>query len=207
MKFSFDMRTFAMSLDEVKVTIDLIALKVEYLENKQEKNEALIAIQSFVESLKSDESPFRNEIEKKVKKSVAVEETSDIEIVHTERKKIANCKCQKCGQCFSSNWSLQRHTARNRGKRICGISEPGMNDFACSVCDFKTSAKDNLQNHMIKHSGRYLCDTCNCGFSREKSLLRHQGNPSNCDKFLKFMETKQNAVNPGNKARILTYPS
>ena len=195
MKFSFDMRTFAMSLDEVKVTIDLIALKVEYLENKQEKNEALIAIQSFVESLKFDESPFRNEIEKKVKKSVAVEETSDIEIVHTERKKIANCKCQKCGQCFSSNWSLQRHVARNRGKRICGVSEPGMNDFACSVCDFKTSAKDNLQNHMIKHSGRYLCDTCNCGFSREKSLLRHQGNPSNCDKFLKFMETKQNAVN------------
>ena len=186
-----------MSLDEVKVTIDLIALKVEYLENKQEKSEALIAIQSFVESLKSDESPFRNEIEKKVKKSVAVEETSDIEIVHTERKKEANL-CQKCGQCFSSNWSLQRHVARNRGKRICGISEPGMNDFACSVCDFKTSAKDNLQNHMIKHSGRYLCDTCNCGFSREKSLLRHQGNPSNCDKFLKFMETKQNAVNPGN---------
>ena len=212
-----------MSLDEVKVTIDLIALKVEYLENKQEKNEALIAIQSFVESLKSDESPFRNLIEEKVsikkgssnvdgsshkeEETVVCEETSDIEIVHTERKKIANCKCQKCGQCFSSNWSLQRHIARNRGKRICGISEPGMNDFACSVCDFKTSAKDNLQNHMIKHSGRYLCDTCNCGFSREKSLLRHQGNPSNCDKFLKFMETKQNAVNPGNKARILTYPS
>ena len=216
-----------MSLDEVKVTIDLIALKVEYLENKQEKNEALIAIQSFVESLKSDESPFRNSIEEKVKKvsiekrssnvgdnshkekdTVVCEETSDIEIVHTERKKEANFKCQKCGQCFKKRNHLQRHITRNRGKRTCGISEPGMNDFACSVCDFKTSAKDNLQNHMIKHSGRYLCDTCNCGFSREKSLLRHKGNPSNCDKFLKFMETKKNAVNPGNKTRVLTtYPS
>ena len=67
-----------MSLDEVKVTIDLIALKVEYLENKQEKNEALIAIQSFVESLKSDESPFRNEIEEKVKRVAVGKRSSNV---------------------------------------------------------------------------------------------------------------------------------
>lgn len=61
--------------------------------------------------------------------------------------------CPRCGRRYSHKCSMIRHL-----KRECGV-EPA---FSCTVCDYRTNRRGNLNAHMHRHMcGKYFAaDRC-----------------------------------------------
>lgn len=92
-------------------------------------------------------------------------------------------RCENCGKCFQDQYCLTRH---KRGQATCEkiINKSQYCNVFCNLCDFKTTSKDNLRQHLVKHSGKIICPVCKQPFSRRRDLERHQKNPDNCNKYL-----------------------
>ena len=92
-------------------------------------------------------------------------------------------RCENCGKCFQDQYCLTRH---KRGQATCEkiLNKSQFCNVYCNLCDFKTTSKDNLRQHLVKHSGKIICSVCKQPFSRRRDLERHQKNPDNCNKYL-----------------------
>ena len=82
---------------------------------------------------------------------------------------------------FQDQYCLNRH---KKGQATCEkiLNKSQFCNVFCNLCDFKTTSKDNLRQHLVKHSGKIQCPVCKQPFSRRRDLERHQKNPENCNK-------------------------
>ena len=98
-------------------------------------------------------------------------------IIHQEK-----YKCATCNKSFHSNSKLRRHQKTGQGCEM--IMRHQSCTVQCHICDFRTTSKNNLQEHLVKHSGRFQCTICNHQFARKRQLQRHIKNPDNCMKYM-----------------------
>ena len=98
-------------------------------------------------------------------------------IIHQEK-----YKCVTCNKSFHSNSKLRRHQKTGQGCEM--IMRHEACTVQCPMCDFRTTSKNNLQEHLVKHSGRFQCNICNHQFARKRQLQRHIKNPDNCMKYM-----------------------
>lgn len=76
--------------------------------------------------------------------------------------------CAKCHDCFSSEMSLAKH------RRLCHPETPrGMH--RCSQCDYSTSIRSRLNQHMLTHTAErpFVCEMCNKDFTWRSDLSVH----------------------------------
>ncbi|KAL1469257.1 hypothetical protein MTO96_004966 [Rhipicephalus appendiculatus] len=101
--------------------------------------------------------------------------------------------CQECGECFSSEFSLQRHIRLRHTQRSSGASEtkyavsqvpspemrapvPVPKPFVCDICDKVFSRRAYLDLHGKTHAQArsHECATCGQRFNNLSNLLRHE---------------------------------
>ena len=84
-------------------------------------------------------------------------------------------RCENCGKCFQDQYCLTRH---KRGQATCEkiLNKSQFCNVYCNLCDFKTTSKDNLRQHLVKHSGKIICSVCKQPFSRRRDLFSHSMN-------------------------------
>jgi len=56
--------------------------------------------------------------------------------------------------------------------------------FPCEQCGNSYPKLESLKRHMISHSERFKCQTCETGFTEQGRLTRHLQNKDNCNKYL-----------------------
>ena len=61
----------------------------------------------------------------------------------------------------------------------------------CEHCEEPFKNVKSLRKHMISHTSRYRCPSCNLGFSERQRLEKHLSNPDNCSKLIKIRERKR----------------
>ncbi|CAH1981775.1 unnamed protein product [Acanthoscelides obtectus] len=81
----------------------------------------------------------------------------------------------KCNMAFKHKASLDDHIVRKHAEYIGSVSSK---IHECTFCDFKTVHKNNLTEHMSKHtnanaSNLHICEHCNTSFKRKESLFDH----------------------------------
>ena len=61
----------------------------------------------------------------------------------------------------------------------------------CEHCEESFKNVKSLRRHMISHTNRFRCQSCNLGFSERQRLERHLSNLSNCSKLIKMRDRKR----------------
>lgn len=81
-------------------------------------------------------------------------------------KECAQFRCERCGQAFKSQKSLQLHQQYR-------VLEHG---FRCTLCCKVFNDKERLQSHLQKHAHErfYSCGHCGKRFLRQEALLSHK---------------------------------
>nr|XP_026489358.1 zinc finger protein 37-like isoform X8 [Vanessa tameamea] len=75
-------------------------------------------------------------------------------------------KCDSCDKTFTNQQGLRRHTRRDH------LME---RNFECKVCGMKFFSSENLNKHMLKHTGErhFHCSLCGKSFARKFTLKQH----------------------------------
>ena len=116
-------------------------------------------------------------------------EIKDIIFKAIKRKKEINSKtfeCELCSFTFLHIKSLKKHI---ENPESCQKSSQ---THQCPKCNNKSVSGKALMRHMIKHTDKYKCETCNHAFSRSEYLEDHKKNPLNCKKYLNEAEKEKN---------------
>ncbi|KAL1482559.1 hypothetical protein MTO96_033713 [Rhipicephalus appendiculatus] len=76
--------------------------------------------------------------------------------------------CAKCGDCFSSELSLAKHHRLRHPEKLRGI-------HCCSQCDYSTSIRSRLSQHMLTHTAErpFVCEMCHKDFTWRSDLTAH----------------------------------
>ncbi|KAH9379981.1 hypothetical protein HPB48_023025 [Haemaphysalis longicornis] len=76
-------------------------------------------------------------------------------------------ECQVCGQRFTCASNLARH------RRL--VHKPGGPSFACPQCGKGFARKDNLDTHLLTHTGErpHACATCGARFTQLGHMKTH----------------------------------
>ncbi|CAH2011321.1 unnamed protein product [Acanthoscelides obtectus] len=83
----------------------------------------------------------------------------------------AKLKCTKCDKSFITTKSLNNHFLQKHPELATSISRK---IHECTHCEYKTTYKDNLAGHMMKHTGAKLkCTKCDKSFTYTQSLDDH----------------------------------
>ena len=127
-------------------------------------------------------------------------EIKDIIFKAIKRKKEINSKtfeCELCSFTFLHIKSLKKHI---ENPESCQKSSQ---THQCPKCNNKSVSRKALMRHMIKHTDKYKCETCNHAFSRSEYLEDHKKNPLNCKKYLNEAEKEKNTFsNKSNNTKI-----
>jgi len=80
-------------------------------------------------------------------------------------------KCDFCGKCFYTKWTLKRHV----------MSHTGEKPHSCDICNKSFASKWQLELHYRVHTGEkpYPCDICSKRFTTKSHLSRHRRTHSN----------------------------
>ena len=116
-------------------------------------------------------------------------EIKDIIFKAIKRKKEINSKtfeCELCSFTFLHIKSLKKHI---ENPESCQKSSQ---THQCPKCNNKSVSRKALMRHMVKHTDKYKCETCNHAFSRSEYLEDHKKNPLNCKKYLNEAEKEKN---------------
>ena len=119
-------------------------------------------------------------------------------------------KCGTCNHAFSKNQYLEDHLQNPLNcKKYLNEEQMEVNTisnvkfsldnptkvFECPQCNFKTdTSARQLKRHMIIHSEKYKCDTCNHSYQDMRGLQKHMKNPSNCQRYLGLEEEEGGAA-------------
>lgn len=76
--------------------------------------------------------------------------------------------CAKCGDCFSSELSLTKHHRHSHPEKQRGV-------HCCSQCDYSTSIRSRLNQHMLTHTAErpFVCEMCKKDFTWRSDLNVH----------------------------------
>ncbi|XP_025160444.1 zinc finger protein 2-like isoform X13 [Harpegnathos saltator] len=92
-----------------------------------------------------------------------------LETIHTEdvkRLEDEQLVCEHCGCSFSTMPELQEHQKVHMS--------PSETWYACDICDYKTTCRDNLDEHNRSHDFNYQCEVCGELFMNKRSSQEHQ---------------------------------
>ena len=163
-------------LEAVKVSIDLIALKIECLEDVDDRKRATSEFERFIAS--SQEGAGEKHL---LEESHGIKQMPKIPSDHRQKGADKRFQCPKCLYCFTKKESLKRHENVDCVKKMVHMGESQRIVYKngsenCDVCNFRTTSQKNLREHQIKHSGKIQCSNCKRGFTRKRELARHQLN-------------------------------
>ena len=181
------------ALETVKVNID--HPKIETLQYCGERSEALLALEHAAASLSYSENEKMGENAdlcsynnanlsfnpRRVVIGSSVGKVSGSEDEKNNKKH----QCETCAKSFPTNFKLRRH--QKTGAGCDRILKQQIGSIKCTHCDYRTTSKDNLEDHLVKHSGKFQCQVCKHQFSRNYKLQNHKKNPDNCMKYMKGM--------------------
>ncbi|CAH2008368.1 unnamed protein product [Acanthoscelides obtectus] len=92
-------------------------------------------------------------------------------VTHMMKHTGAKLKCTKCDASFVTTKSLNNHILRKHPELTTSISRK---IHECTHCEYKTTYKENLASHMMKHTGAKLkCTKCDKSFTYTQSLDDH----------------------------------
>lgn len=76
--------------------------------------------------------------------------------------------CVVCDKSFEFRKDLTIHERKQHKNPITKC-------YKCNQCDFETSQRRLIRDHIIEHTGRipYICDVCGCGHSSQLLLQNH----------------------------------
>lgn len=76
--------------------------------------------------------------------------------------------CVICDKSFEFRKDLILHERKNH-------KNPATKCYKCNQCNFETSQRRLIRDHIIEHTGRmpYICDVCGCGNSSQLLLQNH----------------------------------
>ena len=176
------------SLQFAKLNLDMIALDVQSLESESERKEVLDMLAQLAQDLEKTnqvetvaQDNYKNELLR------ATNLLSPARAAGLERMRAPyeeKFKCSQCGKCFLNNSKLKRHTSSSGGCAARRFGPEESKTFRCPECDHRSSTRDGLTTHQIKHSDRFKCIKCERRFSRLRELEKHQRNSNNCLKFM-----------------------
>ena len=140
-------------IESLKVVIDLLGLDIENLVYA-EKKEAIKALEHSLLTLMEDKGQITN---------------------HKEKDK-GQYTCETCGKQFAGKYGMIRH--KNIGESACQKilkkqHENITGKLACAECSYKTSSKNNLRFHILKHTNKYSCEKCNLKYGKKSELVYH----------------------------------
>ena len=118
-------------------------------------------------------------------------EIKDIIFRAIKRKKEINSEkfeCEVCRFSFRHIKSLKKHIENPESH------QKSSQTHQCPKCNNKCVSRQALMRHMIKHTDKYKCETCNHAFSRSEYLEDHKKNPLNCKKYLNEAEKENNTL-------------
>ena len=186
------------ALETVKVNIDHIALKIENLQHC-DRSEALLALEHAAASLSysqnkkmGDSAAFSSyynafteqhrpaNLRYNPSKTLVVSSVGKVSSSGDDRNN--KHQCETCAKSFPTNFKLRRH--QKSGAGCDRILKQQIGSIKCTHCDYRTTSKDNLEDHLVKHSGKFQCPVCNHQFSRNYKLQNHIKNPDNCMKYM-----------------------
>ena len=187
------------ALETVKVNIDHLALKIETLQHC-DRSEALLALEHAAASLSYSEnkkmgdsgafSSYNNAFlgqrepaNLSLNPRGAIVYSSVGKVSCSEDDKNSKHQCETCAKSFPTNFKLRRH--QKTGAGCDRILKQQIGSIKCTHCDYRTTSKDNLEDHLVKHSGKFQCQVCKHQFSRNYKLQNHKKNPDNCMKYMK----------------------
>ena len=186
------------ALETVKVNIDHIALKIENLQHC-DRGEAMLALEHAAASLSYSQnqkmgdsaafSSYNNAFMEQHRpanlrynpsKTLVVSSVGKVSSSRDDRSN--KHQCETCAKSFPTNFKLRRH--QKTGAGCDRILKQQIGSIKCTHCDYRTTSKDNLEDHLVKHSGKFQCPVCNHQFSRNYKLQNHIKNPDNCMKYM-----------------------
>eukprot|EP00092_Neocalanus_flemingeri_P018736 GFUD01020291.1.p1 GENE.GFUD01020291.1~~GFUD01020291.1.p1 ORF type:complete len:662 (-),score=162.01 GFUD01020291.1:18-2003(-) len=79
---------------------------------------------------------------------------------------------------------IDQQLMKSRSAGATTFSSLPQKNFKCELCDNSYGKSDSLKRHMITHSGKFKCPTCEQGFTEKKRLDIHVKDIENCKKLL-----------------------
>ena len=118
-------------------------------------------------------------------------EIKDIIFRAIKRKKEINSEkfeCEVCRFSFRHIKSLKKHIENPESH------QKSSQTHQCPKCNNKSVSRKALMRHMVIHTNKYKCETCNHAFSKNQYLEDHKNNPLNCKKYLNEEQMEINTI-------------
>ena len=172
-------------LEAVKVSIDLIALKIECLEDVDDRKRATLEIENFIASLQ----------EQLLEESQGMKKTPRIRDVDDRKRDTS--EFERFIASFQEDAGENHMLEESHGMKKTAIipSDPRQNAaderFQCPKCLYCFSKKESLKRHenvdcvkkmvhmgenqrIVYSNGSEICDVCNFRTTSQKNLREHQ---------------------------------